>query len=100
MSFEIEIPLSFITRLIRRHGRSLTEFCVDSAYITPEALTYLCRDCLALVLLECSIESGDTVRQVLSIPSAITKHLLANDRKSYRTCQEPSYTPVHLVAPS
>ena len=28
------------------------------------------------------------------IPNAITKHFLANDRKSYRTRQEPSYTPL------
>ena len=73
VSFEIAIPLSFIACLVHGHGWSLTEFCVDSAYITPEALTYPCRDCLALVLLKCSMESSDVVRQVLSILSAITK---------------------------
>ena len=34
------------------------------------------------------------------IPNTITKCLLANDRKSYRTRQQPSYTPVSLVDPS
>ena len=100
VSFTIVIPLPFITRLICRHGRSLTQFCVGSAQVTPEVMTYLCRDCPALASLECSVVNLDMVRQVFSIPSAITKCLLANDRKSYRARQEPSYTPVCLVDPS
>ena len=95
---QIAIPLSFVTRLIRKHGQSLTQFHVV-AYVTHEALVYLCRDCPALTSLECSVASLDMVRQVLSIPSVIAKRLLANDRKSYRTRQEPSYTPVRLVDP-
>ena len=97
MFSKIAIPLSFITRLIRSHGCSLTQFHVGSAQVTPEVLIYLCRDCPALAMLGCSVASLDMVRQVLSIPSAITKCLLANDRKSCRTRQEPSYTPVCLV---
>ena len=95
VSFEVEvaIPMSFATRLIRRHGLSLTQFRVV-ALVTPEVLTYLCRECPDLALLECSVESVDMVRQVLSIPSAIKNRSLANDRKSYRTRQEPSYTPL------
>ena len=100
LSFTITIPLSFVTHLICRHGRSLTEFCVGFAQVTPEVLTYLCRNCPALELLKCSVPNSDMVRQVLSIPSAITKRLLANNRKSYRTRQEPSDTPVCLVGPS
>ena len=100
VSKDIAISLSFVTRLIRGHGRSLTKFCVGSARVTPEVMIYLCRNCPALVLLECSIASFDLVRQVLSIPNAIMKPLLANDRQSYRTCQEPWYTPAHVVDPS
>jgi len=96
LTSKFAIPLSFVTRLIRRHGQSLTQFHVF-ARVTPEVLVYLGRNCLALTSLVCSVASADMVRQVLSIPSVITKRLLANDRKSYRTRQEPSYSPVHLV---
>ena len=101
MSFTITTPLSFVTRLIRRHGWSLTQFRVGLVQVALEVLIYLCRDCPDLALLECSVARVDTVRlEVLSIPSAITKRFLANDRKSYRTRQEPPYTPVCLVDPS
>jgi len=91
---QIAIPLSFVTRLIRRHGQSLTWFRVGTAQVTPEALVYLCRDCLALTSLECSVASANVVRQVVYFASVILKRLLGNDRKSYRTRQEPSHTPV------
>ena len=100
VSFEISIPPAFITCLIRRHGWSLTQFCVGSAQVTTEVMIYLCRDCPALAILECSVASLDMVCQALSIRSAFTKCLLANNRKSYRTCQEPLVTPVCLVDPS
>jgi len=98
VTFEIVVPLSFVTRLIRRHGLSLTQFCVV-AQVTPEVLTYLCCECPDLALLKCSVPMVDMVRQVLTIPSALTNRLLANDYKSYRTRQEPSYTPVSHVDP-
>jgi len=97
---EIVIPLSFVTRLIRRHGWSLTQFRSGFAQATPEVLIYLCRNCPNLALLGCPVVSVDMVRQVLSIPSAVTNCLLASDRKSYRTRQEPSYIPMCLVDPS
>ena len=100
MSNDIAIPLSFVTRLIRGHGWTLTQFRAGSAQVPAEVMIYLCRDCPALVLLECSVVRLDLVRQVLSNPSAITKRLLANDRQSYRTCQEPLYTPAHPMDPS
>ena len=90
----IAIPLSFVTRLIRRHGQSLTRFRVGIAQVTHEALVYLCRDCPALASLECSVASANVVRQVVYLPSIITKRLLGNDRKSYRTRQESLHTPV------
>lgn len=60
---QIAIPLAFVTRLIRRHGRSLTQFRVGIAQVAPEALVYLCLDCPALESLECSVASADVVRQ-------------------------------------
>jgi len=100
LSYKFTIPLSFVTRLIRRHGQSLTHFRADTAQVSHEVLVYLCRDCPALELLECSVASADVVRQVVYLPSVIGKRLLANDCKSYRTCQEPSCNPLYLVDPS
>ncbi|KIM66140.1 hypothetical protein SCLCIDRAFT_1152588, partial [Scleroderma citrinum Foug A] len=76
VSFEIVIPLSFIACLVHGHGWSLTEFCVDSAYITPKALTYPCRNCLALVLLKCSMESSDVQTITKAIEPAKNLHTL------------------------
>jgi len=66
VSFEIAISLSFVTRLIRRQGWSLTQFRVGSAQVTPEVLIYLCRDCPDLALVECSVPGVDMVGQVFS----------------------------------
>ncbi|KAL4079121.1 hypothetical protein J3A83DRAFT_4356105 [Scleroderma citrinum] len=55
----IAIPQSFVTRLLRRHGKSLVQFIVGIAEITPDSLIYLCLDCPSLESLECSVASAD-----------------------------------------
>ncbi|KIM66131.1 hypothetical protein SCLCIDRAFT_1211367 [Scleroderma citrinum Foug A] len=76
VSFTIVIPLPFITRLICRHGRSLTQFCVGSAQVTPEVMTYLCRDCPALASLECSVVNLDMQTIAKAIEPAKNLHTL------------------------
>jgi len=66
VSFDITTSLAFVTRLIRRHGQSLTQFRVGLAPVTPEVLIYLCSNCPGLALLQCSVVGVDTVGQALS----------------------------------